>query len=63
MKRHSAFFADHRSRSFSSVRATIPSATTSASKEDIQQLFEVMQIHQQMRQVMDAMMKQAERHD
>ena len=29
-----------------------------ASKEDIQKLFEVMQIHQQMRQVMDAMMKQ-----
>jgi uncharacterized protein len=29
-----------------------------ASKQDIQQLFEVMQIHQQMRQVMDAMMKQ-----
>jgi hypothetical protein len=31
---------------------------TSASKEDIQHLFEVMQIHQQMRQVMDAMTKQ-----
>ena len=29
-----------------------------AAKEDIQHLFEVMQIHQQMRQVMDAMMKQ-----
>jgi hypothetical protein len=29
-----------------------------ASKEDIQKLFEVMQIHQQMRQVMDSMMKQ-----
>jgi len=29
-----------------------------ATKEDIQKLFEVMQIHQQMRQVMDAMMKQ-----
>jgi hypothetical protein len=29
-----------------------------ASKDDIQHLFEVMQIHQQMRQVMDAMMKQ-----
>jgi uncharacterized protein len=29
-----------------------------ASKEDIQKLFDVMQIHQQMRQVMDAMMKQ-----
>jgi hypothetical protein len=29
-----------------------------ASKEDIQKLFEVMQIHRQMRQVMDSMMKQ-----
>jgi hypothetical protein len=29
-----------------------------ATKEDVQKLFEVMQIHQQMRQVMDAMMKQ-----
>jgi hypothetical protein len=31
---------------------------TPAAKEDIQHLFDVMQIHQQMRQVMDAMMKQ-----
>ena len=31
---------------------------TPASKEDIQKLFDVMQIHQQMRQVMDAMTKQ-----
>jgi hypothetical protein len=31
---------------------------TPAAKEDIQHLFEVMQIHQQMRQVMDATMKQ-----
>jgi uncharacterized protein len=29
-----------------------------ATKEDIQHLFDVMQIHQQMRQVMDALMKQ-----
>ncbi|HXR17930.1 MAG TPA: DUF2059 domain-containing protein [Terriglobales bacterium] len=29
-----------------------------AAKEDVQRLFEVMQIHQQMHQVMDAMMKQ-----
>jgi hypothetical protein len=29
-----------------------------ATKDDIQKLFEVMQIHQQMRQVMDSMMKQ-----
>ncbi|HXM22605.1 MAG TPA: DUF2059 domain-containing protein [Terriglobales bacterium] len=37
-----------------------PPATddTPAAKEDIQKLFEVMQIHQQMRQVMDSMMKQ-----
>ena|ERR1022692_1638621 len=36
-----------------------PSTTdTPAAKEDIQKLFEVMQIHQQMRQVMDAMIKQ-----
>jgi uncharacterized protein len=34
------------------------SPDTPASKEDIQHLFEVMQIHQQMRQVMDAMTKQ-----
>jgi uncharacterized protein len=38
-----------------------PTPTTNdapAAKEDIQHLFEVMQIHQQMRQVMDAMVKQ-----
>jgi hypothetical protein len=29
-----------------------------ASKEEVEKLFEVMQVHQQMRQVMDAMMKQ-----
>src|SRR5277367_1042602 len=29
-----------------------------ASKEEVQKLFEVMQVHQQMRQVMDVMMKQ-----
>jgi len=33
-------------------------ADAPAAKDDIQHLFEVMQIHQQMRQVMDAMMKQ-----
>jgi uncharacterized protein len=37
---------------------TPPSADAPATKEDILHLFEVMQIHQQMRQVMDAMMKQ-----
>jgi uncharacterized protein len=31
---------------------------TPASKEEVEKLFEVMQVHQQMRQVMDAMMKQ-----
>jgi hypothetical protein len=41
------------------AQQTAPStADTPAAKEDIQKLFEVMQIHQQMRQVMDAMMKQ-----
>jgi uncharacterized protein len=35
-----------------------PTADTPATNEDVQKLFEVMQIHQQMRQVMDAMMKQ-----
>jgi len=39
-------------------QATPATGDTPASKEDIQKLFEVMQIHQQMRQVMDAMMKQ-----
>jgi len=37
--------------------STVP-GDAPASKEDIRHLFEVMQIHQQMRQVMDAMMKQ-----
>jgi uncharacterized protein len=37
---------------------TASSGDAPATKEDIQRLFEVMQIHQQMRQVMDAMMKQ-----
>src|SRR5579864_1329869 len=37
---------------------TTPTGDAAATKEDIQHLFEVMQIHQQMRQVMDAMMKQ-----
>ena len=37
---------------------TASSGDVPATKEDIQRLFEVMQIHQQMRQVMDAMMKQ-----
>jgi len=39
-------------------QAMLSTGDDPASKEDIQKLFEVMQIHQQMRQVMDAMMKQ-----
>jgi uncharacterized protein len=35
-----------------------PTADAPASKEDVEKLFDIMQIHQQMRQVMDAMMKQ-----
>jgi len=35
-----------------------PTGDAPAAKEDIQKLFEVMQIHKQMRQVMDSMMKQ-----
>jgi hypothetical protein len=60
MKRHSAFLAIIFLVA-SAVFAQQPTPLTSddpASKEDIQKLFEVMQIHQQMRQVMDAMMKQ-----
>jgi len=41
------------------AQQSVPSTSdTPAAKEDIQHLFEVMQIHQQMRQVMDAMVKQ-----
>jgi hypothetical protein len=35
-----------------------PAGDAPASKEEVEKLFEVMQVHQQMRQVMDAMMKQ-----
>ena len=59
MKRHSAFFAIMvfvASAAFAQLTPSV--ADPAASKEDIQKLFEVMQIHQQMRQVMDAMMKQ-----
>ena len=42
---------------FAQLPVPVP-GDAAASKQDIQQLFEVMQIHQQMRQVMDAMMKQ-----
>ncbi|HSY64130.1 MAG TPA: DUF2059 domain-containing protein [Terriglobales bacterium] len=60
MKRHSAVLAILllvTSAAFGQ-QATPATGDTPASKEDIQKLFEVMQIHQQMRQVMDAMMKQ-----
>jgi hypothetical protein len=38
--------------------ATPPAVDAPAAKEDIQKLFEVMQIHQQMRLVMDSVIKQ-----
>jgi hypothetical protein len=60
MKRHSAFLTIlllAASAAFAQEANPSPGETP-ASKEDIQKLFEVMQIHQQMRQVMDAMMKQ-----
>jgi uncharacterized protein len=60
MKRHSAFLAIILLAALTAFAQQPTSSTgdASASKEDIQKLFEVMQIHQQMRQVMDAMMKQ-----
>ncbi len=60
MKRQSAFLAIillGASAVFAQQPTSAP-GDTPASKEDIQKLFEVMQIHQQMRQVMDAMTKQ-----
>ena len=57
MKRHSAFLAIILFAA-SGAFAQLATGDTPASKEDIQKLFEVMQIHRQMRQVMDAMMKQ-----
>jgi hypothetical protein len=60
MKRHFAFLAIILLVASAIFAQQPPSSTGDdpASKEDIQKLFEVMQIHQQMRQVMDAMMKQ-----
>src|ERR1700733_14316710 len=61
MKRHSAFLVTILLITASVLaQQTTPSTSddAAASKEDVQKLFEVMQIHQQMRQVMDAMMKQ-----
>jgi len=40
------------------AQSTPAASDTPATKEDIQKLFEVMQIHQQMRPMMDSMMKQ-----
>ncbi|HEV8046225.1 MAG TPA: DUF2059 domain-containing protein [Terriglobales bacterium] len=60
MKRHSAFLSIIVlvASAVLAQQATPATGDAPASKEDIQKLFEVMQIHQQMRQVMDAMMKQ-----
>jgi uncharacterized protein len=60
MKRHSVCFAViflAATTAFAQQPVSSP-GDAPATKEDIQRLFEVMQIHQQMRQVMDAMMKQ-----
>jgi uncharacterized protein len=60
MKRHCVFLAVVllvASATFAQ-QPTDSTGDAPASKEDIQKLFEVMQIHQQMRQVMDATMKQ-----
>ena len=60
MKHHCAFLAIAllvATAAFAQQPAPSP-GDAPASKEDIQKLFEVMQIHQQMHQVMDAMMKQ-----
>lgn len=60
MKRHSVCFAVIllvATAAYAQQPAPAP-GDAAASKEDVQHLFEVMQIHQQMRQVMDAMMKQ-----
>src|SRR5580700_1471894 len=60
MKRHSAFLAVIIlvATAVFAQQPTSSKGDDAASKEDIQKLFEIMQIHQQMRQVMDAMMKQ-----
>ncbi len=59
MKHHFAFLAIILLVALAAFAQLAPETSdTPASKEDIQKLFEVMQIHQQMRQVMDAMMKQ-----
>ena len=59
MKRHFGFLAIILFAASAAFAQLAPATgDTPASKEDIQKLFDVMQIHQQMHQVMDAMMKQ-----
>jgi hypothetical protein len=58
MKRHSVCFAVILLAVAAAFAQQAAPGDAPASKEDIQHLFDVMQIHQQMRQVMDAMMKQ-----
>jgi uncharacterized protein len=60
MKHHCAFLAIVLliSTATFAQQSTPAPGDAPATKEDIQKLFEVMQIHQQMHQVMDAMMKQ-----
>ena len=60
MKRHCAVLAIVVLVASAAFAQLVASATgdAPATREDIQKLFEVMQIHQQMRQVMDAMTKQ-----
>jgi len=58
MKRHSVCFAIILLAAVAAFAQQPTPGDAPASKEDIQHLFDVMQIHQQMHQVMDAMMKQ-----
>jgi hypothetical protein len=58
MKRHSVCFAVILLGVAATFAQQPAPGDAPASKEDIQHLFDVMQIHQQMRQVMDALMKQ-----
>ena len=58
MKRHSVCFAVILLVATAAFAQQPAPGDAPASKEDIQKLFDVMQIHQQMHQVMDAMLKQ-----
>ena len=44
--------------SFASLALPVPAADAPASKDDVLKLFDVMQVHEQMRQVMNSMMEQ-----